>query len=105
MVPLDVFEARAINEVFGRDVPVFAPSSYFGSTGAASGVVELAASVLALRHGQLPGTLNHENPDPACPVTVHTGSPRPVTRPCVVKVGYTDLGQCAAMVVRKWEGN
>jgi 3-oxoacyl-[acyl-carrier-protein] synthase II len=105
MVPLDVFEARAIHEVFGRDVPVFAPSSYFGSTGAASGVVELAASVLALQHGQLPGTLNHENPDPACPVTVHTGSPRPVTRPCVVKVGYTDLGQCAAMVVRKWEAN
>ena len=104
-VALDVFEARAIGEVFGTDVPVFAPASYFGSTGAAAGVVELAASVLALHHGQLPGTLNHENPDPACPVRVHTGAPRPVTRPCVVKVGYTDLGQCAAMVVRKWEGS
>jgi 3-oxoacyl-[acyl-carrier-protein] synthase II len=104
-VPLDIFEARAIHEVFGRDVPVFAPSSYFGSTGAAAGVVELAASVLALQHDQLPGTLNHDSPDPACPITVHTGSPRPVTRPFVVKVSYTDLGQCAAMVVRKWEGN
>ena len=30
-------------------------------------------SILALYHGQLPGTLNYEEPDPACPVTVHTG--------------------------------
>lgn len=103
--PLDEFEARAIHEVFGRDVPVFAPSSYFGSTGAAAGVVELTASVLALQNGQLPGTLNHDNPDPACPIAVHTGAPRPVTKRYAVKVGYTDLGQCAAMVVRKWEGN
>lgn len=105
IVPLDEFEARAIHEVFGRDVPVFAPSSFIGSTGAAAGVVELAMSVLAMNRGQLPGTLNHENPDPACPISVHTGAPRPVTKPCVVKVSYTDLGQCAAMVVRKWEGN
>jgi 3-oxoacyl-[acyl-carrier-protein] synthase II len=104
-VDLDVFEAKAIHSVFGRDVPVFAPASFFGSTGAASGIVELAASVLALHHGELPGTLNHENPDPACPITVHTGAPRPVSRPCVVKLSYTDLGQCAAMVVRKWEGD
>jgi 3-oxoacyl-[acyl-carrier-protein] synthase II len=100
---LDVFEARAIGEVFGRSVPVFAPTSYFGSTGAAAGVVELAASVLALHHGQLPGTLNHEHPDPACPVAIHAGAPRPVTKPYAVKVGYTDLGQCAAMVIRRWE--
>jgi 3-oxoacyl-[acyl-carrier-protein] synthase II len=102
-VHLDVFEARAIGEVFGRSVPVFAPASYFGSTGAAAGVVELAASVLALHHGQLPGTLNHEHPDPACPVAVHAGAPRPVAKPYAVKVGYTDLGQCAAMVIRRWE--
>jgi 3-oxoacyl-[acyl-carrier-protein] synthase II len=102
-VHLDVFEARAIGEVFGRSVPVFAPTSYFGSTGAAAGVVELAASVLALHHGQLPGTLNHEHPDPACPVAVHAGAPRPVAKPYAIKVGYTDLGQCAAMVIRRWE--
>ena len=97
-----------MQEVFGAcspPVPVFAAKSYIGNLGAGAGTTELAASVLALHHGQLPGTLNHENPDPACPVRVHTGAPRPVTRPCVVKVGYTDLGQCAAVVVRKWEGS
>ena len=48
--------------------------------------------------------LNHENPAPDCPVTVHTGAPRPVTKPYVVKVSTTDLGQCAAVVVRRWDG-
>lgn len=99
----DLFEARGIAEVFGKSVPVFAPLSRFGNMGAGSALAELGCSVLALQHNELPGTLNHENPDPACPVAVHTGPPRPVTRPYAVKLSYTDLGQCSAVVIRKWE--
>ncbi|MFO0825512.1 MAG: beta-ketoacyl-[acyl-carrier-protein] synthase family protein [Gemmataceae bacterium] len=99
----DAFEARAIAEVFGKSVPVFAPLAQFGNFGAASSLVELAGSVLALKHGQLPGTLNHAKPDPACPIAVHTGAPRPVTKPYAVKLSYTDLGQSSAIVIRKWE--
>ena len=85
-------------------MPVFAPKGHFGNAGAAGGAIELAASLLALRHGQLPGTLNYRTPDPACPVRVHTGSPRAVTKPYAVKTAFTDRGQCAAVVVKKWEG-
>ena len=99
----DAFEARGIAEVFGRGTPVFAPLSRFGNLGAASGLMELACSVLALKHGVLPTTLNHEKPDPECPVAVHTGAPRPVTKPYAVKVSYTALGQCAAAVVKRWD--
>ncbi len=99
---LDRFEARGIAEVFGRDTPVFAPLSRFGNTGSASGIVELACSLLALRYGELPGTLNHDNADAGCPIAVRTDAGRPVTRPYVVKVSATDLGQCGAVVVRKW---
>ena len=60
----DAFEARGIAEVFGRGTPVFAPLSRFGNMGAASGLTELACSVLALKHGELPGTLNHQTPAP-----------------------------------------
>ncbi|MFO0799494.1 MAG: beta-ketoacyl-[acyl-carrier-protein] synthase family protein [Gemmataceae bacterium] len=101
---LDRFEANGIAGVFGRDVPVFAPLSRFGNMGAASGVAELACSLLALKHGKLPGTLNHGAPYPGCPITVHTGAPRPVTKPYAVKVSSTDLGQCAAVVVKRWDG-
>jgi 3-oxoacyl-[acyl-carrier-protein] synthase II len=98
---LDAFEARGIHEVFGTAVPVVSYKPHFGSLGAASGLVELAVSVLALNRGELPGTLNYTTPDPACPVSVHVGKPRPVTKPYAVKVSYTDLGQCAAVVVKK----
>ena len=100
----DAWEARGLEAVFGRcdpPVPVFAAKSYFGSLGAGSGPVELAASVLALVHGLVPATLNYEDPDPACPVTVAT-APRPVRRPYVLKVSLTEMGQCAAVVVRQW---
>lgn len=101
---LDIFEANGIAGVFGRDVAVFAPLSRFGNMGAASGVAELACSLLALHHWQLPGTLNHDTPFAGCPIRVHVGAPRPVTKPYAVKVSTTDLGQCGVVVVRKWEG-
>jgi 3-oxoacyl-[acyl-carrier-protein] synthase II len=95
---LDAFEARAIRQVFG-DVPVFAPRGHVGSTGAASGLVELAASLLALRHGTVPATLNHAAAGDDCPVRV-TREPRPARTPVAVKLSCTDLGQVAAVVVR-----
>jgi len=99
----DAFESRGIAEVFGRNTLVFAPLSRFGNLGAASGLMELACSVLALKNNQLPGTLNHQTPDPACPIAVYTGAPRPLTKPYVLKVSYTALGQCAAAVVKRRE--
>jgi 3-oxoacyl-[acyl-carrier-protein] synthase II len=100
---LDAFEARGIAAVFGRDTPVFAPLSRFGNMGGAAGVVELLGSILALEHGELPGTLNHDNPAPGCPIAVHTGAPRRVTKPYAVKIAHTELGQCGAVVIRRWE--
>ncbi len=101
----DAWEARGLHEVFGAcrpAVPVFAAKSYFGHLGAGSCLVELAASLLALQHGLVPATLNHEDPDPACPVVVPR-VPRPATRPYFLKVAFTEMGQCAAVVCRKGE--
>jgi 3-oxoacyl-[acyl-carrier-protein] synthase II len=99
---LDAFEARAIAEVFGTGTPVYSLAGQTGNSGAASGIVELAASVLALHHGELPGTVNHAAADPACPVAVHTGGPRPVSKPYALKISYTDMGQCAVAVLKRW---
>jgi 3-oxoacyl-[acyl-carrier-protein] synthase II len=101
----DAWEARGLHEVFGACDPapgVFAAKGYFGNAGAAGGGVELAVSLLALAHGLLPATLNHEEPDPACPVRV-VREPRLVRRPYFLKVSCTEAGQCAAVVCRKWE--
>jgi len=102
-VESDIWEARGLEQVFGQGAPVLATKSYFGSLGAASGVTELAASLLALRHGVVPPTLNFEEADPACPVPVIAGGSKPIQRPSFVKLSFTDLGQCAAVVCRKFE--
>jgi 3-oxoacyl-[acyl-carrier-protein] synthase II len=99
----DVWEARGLARALGgRPVPVLAVKSYVGNLGAGGGTLEMAASLLALHHGTVPRTLNCDDPDPECPVTVLTES-RPVARPYVLKVGFTQMGQCAALVIRRWE--
>lgn len=99
-IPGDTWEAAGLRQAFGPGEPVFAPKSYFGNLGAASGPVELAASLLALQHGELPATLNYDEPDPACPVAL-SRIVQPAIRSCVLKIGTTELGQCAAIVCRK----
>jgi 3-oxoacyl-[acyl-carrier-protein] synthase II len=101
----DIWEAHGLRAVFGEcsePVPVFAPKSYLGNLGAAAGTTELAASVLGLHHGLVPATLNYEEPDADCPIAVLAGAPRPVRRPYALKVSFTQMGQCAAAVVRQW---
>ena len=101
----DIWEARGLRKVFGDCRPpvgVFAAKSYFGNTGAGGGTLELAVSLLALQHGQVPPTLNYEEPDPECPIDVIAGKPRPVTKPYVLKLSFNQLGQCSALVIRRW---
>lgn len=98
----DAWEAAGLAEVFGDRVPVYGAKGALGTLGAASGVAELAISVLALNRGAMPATRNHANAGPDCPVRIIAGAPRPVGKPCAVKVAFTQMGQCAAVVVRKW---
>lgn len=95
---LDIEEAAAIAEVAG-DVPVTAFSSYFGTAGAASGLFELAASILAVHDGLTLPTLGYSQPDPACPIRVcHT--PEKTSQEHILKLSFTYQGQAAAVVVQ-----
>jgi 3-oxoacyl-[acyl-carrier-protein] synthase II len=74
----DRAEALAIRRVFGADCPpVSATKAVTGHMLGASGVVESAVAVLALRRGLLPPTHNLDDPDPACELDHVTKSPRP----------------------------
>jgi 3-oxoacyl-[acyl-carrier-protein] synthase II len=101
----DADEARAIREVFGERadrLPITAPKSYFGNLGAGSGVVELIASVLALREGRLPRVLNYTTPDPACPVAVANNDSTPAGR-SFLNLSVTPQGQAAVLYVASCE--
>ena len=102
----DTEESWAIGEVFGaraKTLPVVAAKSYFGNLGAASGLVELVASLLAFEHGRLFPVLNYQTPDPACAVgVVRSADVSPGKT--VLNVNFTPQGQASAVVVRAFEG-
>ncbi len=93
----DAAEAEAISQTLG-DVPVTAPKSYFGNLGAGAGIAELAVSLLAVRHGSVPPTLNYQRPDPACPVTVIHGQSRSMRGEAFMKLNHSGTGQAAALL-------
>ena len=74
----DVAEAKAINNAVGTHRPaIYAPKSALGHSVGAVGAVESILTVLALRDGVVPATLNLRNLDPEIDLDVVAGEPRP----------------------------
>jgi 3-oxoacyl-[acyl-carrier-protein] synthase II len=79
----DAHETEAIKAVLGahaRRVPVTSIKSMTGHLVGAAGAVEAIATVLALRHGLVPPTINLDTPDPACDLDYvpHRARPHPM---------------------------
>ena len=69
----DSNETSAIKTALGdraRQIPVSSTKSMTGHLLGGSGGIEAVAAVLALQHGVIPPTINHQNPDPACDLDV-----------------------------------
>lgn len=102
----DAAEAQAIQAVFGgrrQPIPVVAAKSYFGNLGAASGLVETAASLMAFGRGRLFRVLNYCHADPECPVNVVTDEAVPPGE-CFVNLNVTPQGQASAILIRALPG-
>ncbi len=99
----DVVEARALHRALGESaqtIPVTALKSYFGHCDAGSGAIELAGSLLALRFGELPATLNYETPDPECRLNVVHHGPHQLRNRTAMTINRTSMGQSAAAIIR-----
>ncbi len=99
----DLVEARAYHRALGAEaesIPVTGLKSYFGNFDAGSGAVELAGSLLALRRGEVPVTLNYENPDPYCRLNVIHHQPHRLRNFTAMSVNRTAVGQSVAAIVR-----
>lgn len=65
----DKAETRAIKKVFAGhtdDLAISSTKSMHGHMLGAAGGVEVAATLLAIKNGLIPPTINYENPDPEC---------------------------------------
>jgi 3-oxoacyl-[acyl-carrier-protein] synthase II len=101
---LDIMEAKGLRLAFGEKCPpVVAVKGMIGNTGSASGGIETALSALALHHGEVPASINHTNPDPACPIPVLTEK-RPRSKDYSLKINVSDMGQCSVIVLKRWSG-
>jgi 3-oxoacyl-[acyl-carrier-protein] synthase-1 len=61
----DASEDAAVLRVFGTETPCSSTKGWTGHTQGASGITEAVLSLLSIKHGLIPGTLNTTEPDPA----------------------------------------
>lgn len=66
----DISEVKAVKRIFGENTRVMLCStkSMTGHTLGAAGGIELIATLLAMRTGTVPPTINQEEPDPECAI-------------------------------------
>jgi 3-oxoacyl-[acyl-carrier-protein] synthase II len=95
----DVAESRAIRSAFAGDPPpVSSSKAVTGHMLGASGMVEAAASIVALRRGMLPPTHNLDDPDPACDLDHIQKAPRLAAADCVLSNSFAFGGHNVSVV-------
>lgn len=104
----DAAETAAIKEVFGESayrVKISSTKSMIGHLLGAAAAVELIFSVLAIRDGKIPPTINLENADPECDLDYVPNS----SQSCRVDVALSNAfgfgGHNCTIVVRRYDGD
>ncbi|AYM41367.1 beta-ketoacyl-[acyl-carrier-protein] synthase family protein [[Mycobacterium] chelonae subsp. gwanakae] len=104
----DAAETAAIKEVFRagehyRSLMVSSIKTMLGHMLAAAGAQQLISTVLSLRDGIIPPTLNLENPDPACDLDYVPGQARKADVEVAINNSLGFGGLNAALVVRRYD--
>jgi 3-oxoacyl-[acyl-carrier-protein] synthase II len=103
----DLSETQAIKTVFGAHaymVPVSSPQSMTGHMLGAAGGVEAVISILALRDGKLPPTINYDEPDPLCDLDYVPNVAREARVDAVLSNTFGFGGTNASLVFKRYNG-
>jgi 3-oxoacyl-[acyl-carrier-protein] synthase II len=101
----DRVETLAIKKVFGEgayQIPVSSSKSMLGHLIAAAGAVELITSILAIRRGVLPPTINYETPDPECDLDYVPNAAREKRVAHVLSNSFGFGGQNISLIVSRF---
>jgi 3-oxoacyl-[acyl-carrier-protein] synthase II len=104
----DSTETTAIRRAFGPHADKLAVSSTKSQLGhllCAAGAIELAVTVLALKNGILPPTINLDYPDPACDLDCVPWKPRPADLSVAISNSFGFGGQNGCLVLRRWDSD
>jgi 3-oxoacyl-[acyl-carrier-protein] synthase II len=102
----DKVETLAIKKVFGDgayEVPISSSKSMLGHLIAAAGAVELITSIMAIRQGVLPPTINYEVPDPECDLDYIPNVPREQRVRHVLSNSFGFGGQNISLIVSRFD--
>lgn len=100
----DIAETRAIKQVFGEyahSVPISSVKSMIGHLTGAAGAVEAVATILALKHGLIPPTINLEQPDPDCDLDYVPNQARQADLQIAISNSFGFGGVNAVLALRK----
>lgn len=100
----DIAETKAIKEVFGdhaHKVAISSTKSMHGHLLGGAGAMEAAATILALRDGMLPPTINLENPDPECDLDYVPNQARKADVEYAMSNSFGFGGHNATLVLRR----
>jgi 3-oxoacyl-[acyl-carrier-protein] synthase II len=97
----DIEEAKAINKVFGCNIPVNSLKGYIGHTLGASAAIELAVTLHSVKSGVIYPTLNLENVDEKCNSIMHVQQPLEKKINCIMKNSFAFGGINATIIVSK----
>ena len=103
----DLTETIAIKTVFGdyaKKIPISATKSMTGHLLGAAGSTEAIFTILAIRDGIMPPTLNYEEPDPQCDLDYVPNVARRKPLKVAMSNAFGFGGTNATLVFRKFEG-
>ncbi len=103
----DKLETMAIKNVFGEAayrIPVSSTKSMTGHLLGAAGGVEAIISVLALKHGTIPPTINYQTPDPECDLDYVPNQARKSVLEYVLSNSLGFGGHNACLAFKKYHG-
>jgi 3-oxoacyl-[acyl-carrier-protein] synthase II len=102
----DAGESRVLKLALGEEkayrTPVSSTKGATGHTLGAAGAVEAVFTILALRHGILPPTLNQTDPDPDCDLDYVANTARPQQVEVALSNSFGFGGHNTAVVFRRW---
>ena len=103
----DLSETLAMKTVFkdrAKKIPVSSTKSMTGHLLGAAGGVEAVYSVLAIKHGVIPPTINYETPDPECDLDYVPNTPREARVKVVMSNSFGFGGTNATLIFREFTG-
>jgi len=96
-------EWLAVSTVFGDragSIPISSNKSMIGHTLTAAGTIEAIFSLLTIRNGRIPPTINYTTPDPALPVDCVPNTARDARVTCAISNSFGFGGQNVCLVLQ-----